>query len=166
MELRAELKAETILTQTDAAAKAARRAVFVQLVAAASFLQGEIARATPVGVTGALRKSWTTFRDEANLRTGVTSGLVYVLPTELGRKAAMPPVEPIKLWVERKLGLSDPESAGVAWAIAKKKSREFTPGQHFVEKAFDDGVRVLEQRLLGEGMLVNIVKRLDEGSAA
>lgn len=157
MEIRAELQATGPIAE-GRTEEEVRRETWIALVKAASFLQGEISRATPV-YTGQLRGGWQVVYDEANLVARVVNNVEHALPTELGRRAAMPPVEPIKLWVERKLGLKEPESESVAWAIARKKAREFTPGQHFIERTFDSVVPALER--LFEQAALNITKRLE-----
>ena len=70
-------------------------------------------------------------RDSINYQvaghTLIITGLARVLFLEFGRKPGqMPPIAPIKGWVERKLGVSSDESEGVAFAIAKKIAKKGT----------------------------------------
>ncbi len=54
-------------------------------------------------------------------------GLARVLFLEFGRSpGSFPPVDVIREWVERKLGVSEDESKGVAFVIARKIANEGT----------------------------------------
>ena len=67
--------------------------------------------------------------------------MVYGLPVEMGRSAGrMPPVDAIKLWAVRKMGLSGKEADRAAWAIAYHIGKHGTKGVHMVEQAFDQAV--------------------------
>ena len=54
-------------------------------------------------------------------------GLARVVFMIFGRASGkMPPIDPIRRWVEQKLGVSEDESEGIAWGIAKKIAKEGT----------------------------------------
>lgn len=126
-----------------------RKALNSELHQGALYLQGQVQRATPVGVTGALRRGWFVAELPGSYGTYVLSNTSeYLLPTEVGRKAAMPPVEPIELWVRRKLGIKRPASWRAAWAIAIKKSKQATPGQFFARDAINKAIPGLEKLLI------------------
>jgi len=60
----------------------------------------------------------------------------YAENIEYGRLAGtMPPVEPLKKWARRKLGLSEKEANGVAWAIAKTIQKRGIQPSPFLQPA-------------------------------
>ena len=97
----------------------------------------ELERTSPVGVYGRLRDSWATRVDVRALQVVVVNVAPYFLAVELGRRAAWVPIAPLKLWVEVKLGIPDPFSKRVAYAISYKKSRVPTPGQFNATKTWE-----------------------------
>jgi len=71
----------------------------------------------------------------------VGTSLIYGLPVEMGRKAgSMPPVDAIKLWAVRKLGLKGKAADQAAWAIAIHLRDNPTKGAFMVQQAFDQAV--------------------------
>lgn len=123
-----------LLTDPHTLLKKARLILDQELHVAGLFLQGKVQRATPVGVSGTLRKGWFVERQGDGLYV-LSNPAEYGLAVEKGRKAAYVPIKPLALWVRRKLGLPAKKALGVAIAISKKKKLHATPGQHFAEQA-------------------------------
>lgn len=131
------------------------------LTGAAAFLAGQIKLAAPVGVTSALRGSilWSVSSLAGEAR--VFTPLEYALPIERGRKAAWPPLDPILLWVKRKLGISDEKQArNVAFLICRKLGTARRPGDFFFEKAVQKNEREI-QRAFFEPLGLNLTLALD-----
>lgn len=125
---------ESLEFLTQAAVKILRQELF----RAGQVIQATVIKATPVGATGNLRRGWKI--DVAgtleNPQIIISNPSEYLLPTELGRKSKFVPIEPLVLWVRRKLGIKPIKKATrVAWAISIWKSKNKTPGQKFVEEA-------------------------------
>lgn len=120
---------------------------------AALLVQREVVERTPRGATAALANSIQA-RDPEILPEGVIAAvgtsLSYAEPVELGTRPHMPPVEPIQLWVQAKLGISDPEEAErVAYLIAWKIKARGTEGAFMFEKgleATEEQVRAIAAR--------------------
>lgn len=73
------------------------------------------------------KKARDSISYQVNGDTLIITGLARVLFLEFGRRhGEMPPIDPIKKWVESKLGVSKEESRGVAFAIAKKIAKKGT----------------------------------------
>ena len=91
-----------------------------------------VANGTPD--TGILLKSGYVRRTKNNVRE-----IGYLAPYSGSVEYGQPPhpMDPHKLigWVKRKLGVSDAESLGVAYAVAAKISREGTDPQPFFRPA-------------------------------
>lgn len=109
--------------------------------------QREIVERTPRGVTTALANSIQA-RDPEILADGVIgavgTSLDYAEPVELGSRPHFPPIEPLQLWVQAKLGISDPdESERVAYAIAWKIKARGTEGAFM----FRDGLAAVEDQV-------------------
>lgn len=119
------------------------------LTKASLYLEGEMIRNTPVGVFGTLRRSWFSRVTDNGQETtaSIINPIEYALPVELGRRAAPVPIEPIELWVRRKLGVPQSRSRQVAFIIAKKKARQRTPGQLFATNTFDASRSTVEKIL-------------------
>ena len=112
------------------------------LLEAELLYQRETVERTPVGVGGGggLRGSIQAHmpeRDGNTLIGIVGTALPYAPAVETGTKAHMPPVQPLRLWVEHKLGLDGEEAEQAAWAIARSIARKGTEGVHMFERAFD-----------------------------
>jgi hypothetical protein len=113
---------------------------------ALQLLEGQIASRTPVN-TGQLRQSIThqILSPFPNLVGSVGSPQPYAPVMEEGRRpgAKMPPVDAIKLWVVRKLGIPPEEADGVAFVIARSIARKGIEGRHM----FQEGLEVSEPHI-------------------
>lgn len=86
---------------------------------------------TPVGVSGGLRSSITTDQANENKLSGaVGTNLQYAPYVENDTSPHFPPLAPLKLWAQRKLG-----NAALAFAIARKIARSGTKGKKMFEQA-------------------------------
>ena len=66
------------------------------------------------------------------------AGQRYGIFVEYGRAPGkMPPVDAIRLWAVRKLGLSGKEADSAAWGIAKHIAKEGTEGLHMFKEGFE-----------------------------
>jgi hypothetical protein len=110
---------------------------------------------TPVGVSGDLRKSFTTsrrVRRGENVFTGsVTSSEPHAFPIELGRKPGQPisrtGKESIALWIKRTWNPTPPENQikGLAFVVARsitRKGFKKKKGYRMVEQAFKEGTPI------------------------
>lgn len=92
-----------------AAPEIVEKVAFRALTKATALLERDIKERTPFGVTGLLRDSITAQRPYRSGLDGlvgvVSSPLDYAVCVELGTKPHYPPLEPIKQWVLKKLGL-------------------------------------------------------------
>jgi hypothetical protein len=69
--------------------------------------------------------------------TGVVgTSLAHAVLVEVGTRPHMPPVAPIKLWAEKKLGLTGREATRAAWAIAMTIKRRGTLGVGMFNRSF------------------------------
>ena len=107
-------------------------------------LEPEVSRRTPRGVFGASGLAGSIFGEVVNLgeKIGATVGTSspYGAVVELGRRPGkMPPIDPLALWAERKLGVSPDDSAHVGFLIARKSARKGTSGAHMFERAWREG---------------------------
>lgn len=96
---------------------------------------------TPVGATAQLRQSIeglvTETPDGVEGRVAATGpAMTYVDPVEFGSRPHWPPVEPIRFWVLRKLGVPVDEVPGVAFLVSRKISRVGTPAFHMFEQGW------------------------------
>lgn len=128
------------------------RVVKRQLVAGGLYLEGEVARATPFGVTGKMRRGWqSTYvkRGSQASEVLVSNATEYVLPVELGRRpGTFIPLKPLQLWARRKLGADEGRAWGIARKISRKAKRSGIKGQRFAEKTFDESIDVLNRNFL------------------
>ena len=104
---------------------------------------------TPVGATGELRGSIeglvTETREGIEGRVAVTGpAMAYVDPVEFGSRPHWPPVDPIRFWVLRKLGVPVDEVPSVAFLVSRKISRVGTPAQ----KMFSQGWLEAEPKVM------------------
>jgi hypothetical protein len=115
-------------------------AVIRGMKSSALLLEGKIvqeidtANPYPAVDTGALRGSFQTkFTDRTVV---VFSDLPYAAAMEFGTRPFFPPVDPIAEWVMRK-GISNDasEAKGIAFAIAKKFSKQGIKPRFFTKKA-------------------------------
>lgn len=111
------------------------------IIKATALLEREVKERTPFGVTGLLRQSITAqkpYRSGVDNLIGVVSSpLDYAVCVELGTKPHFPPIEPIKEWVLKKLGLPIVEVEPVARAIAWKIKAHGTKGAKMFARAFE-----------------------------
>lgn len=116
------------------------------------FLQTEVKKRTPMGVMGTEGGLISTVLTEVFQKgTPYVKGIVatnsaYAQPVEKGTKAHMPPTEPIRLWVQKKLGIEgEAQAQKIAFAIAMKIKKEGTKGKFMFQKGFDAGLPRLRQ---------------------
>lgn len=113
-------------------------------------LETVVAEKTPTGVGGeaGLRGSihGETARRGDVVRGQVSTPLEYGEVVEMGRRPnqAMPPIGPIMLWAQRKLGLDAKEAKSAAFAIARKIARSGFEGAHM----FAEGLNELDSWIM------------------
>lgn len=99
-------------------------------------------KGAPVGVSGELRASITSKVTPIGARDvegRVGSPLPYAVYVEMGTRPHYPPLEPLVLWVQRKLSPSnDWQAVMIARAIQLKIGRVGTKGVKFLEAAIND----------------------------
>lgn len=117
---------------------AVERAVGRRIAGVLLELQSDVQEKTPTAF-GTLRASIGTNID-VKPGLGVTgivgTSLAHAIPVELGTRPHMPPVEPIRLWAQKKLGLTGKEAVRAAWAIAKTISKRGTLGVGMFARTF------------------------------
>ena len=130
---------------------------------ALGLLEGAVSARTPVNF-GHLKASiqghiLTPF---PNLSGVVTTPKEYGIVMEEGRRAGakMPPVNAIKLWVVRKLGIPPEEADGVAFVIARSIAKKGIEGRHM----FKEGLEVSEPHInqLFNEAITRSVQRFNE----
>ena len=98
-------------------------------------------KAAPVGVSGELRASISgkvTPMGAHDVEGRVGSPLPYATYVELGTRPHYPPLEPLVLWVQRKLSpANDWQAVMIARAIQLKIGRIGTKGVKFFEAAIE-----------------------------
>ena len=112
-------------------------ALYRALRLAANSLKKMLADATPVGVYGKLKAAWKMSGDAKEPSGTLTNDTKYFPWVEDGRRPGPAPVSVMELWVRKKLGLDGREAKRVAFAICRKKAKEFTPGQKFAKKTIE-----------------------------
>lgn len=106
-------------------------------------LEREIKENTPVGAHGLLRGSIThqmrgqALSDGLGVAGIVGSSLNYALPVELGTKPHFPPLEPLRDWVEKKLGVDSKRAEHVAYLVARKIAKRGTKGARMAGNTLD-----------------------------
>lgn len=149
------------------APRIAREEMERSVLEALLMLEAEIKENAPVGAHGLLRGSIFHQMSGAALGDGlgvagfVGSPLNYALPVELGTKPHFPPLEPLRDWVERKLGIDAKDSKSVAFAIARKIAKRGTKAQRTAGKALDD--KTAQVQALIAAALPRITARLAAG---
>lgn len=140
-----DVVAEEIYNTMELSLGAFHQAVVVETPVNTGVLRGSIATeitGTPVEMTGM-----------------VVTPLLYGWPVERGRMPGkMPPVEPIELWVIRKLGIQPPESENVAFLIARSIGRKGTKGAAMFHKGYEAALPHVRE--LWDGLPGRIIKRL------
>lgn len=102
-------------------------------------LQGEVQQRTPTN-QGTLRKSIIGNVREVRgfgIEGVVGTPLNYAVAVELGTKPHMPPVWPLVLWAQQKLGVRGADALSAAYAVARKIAREGTEGQFMFRDTFE-----------------------------
>jgi hypothetical protein len=132
-------------------------------------LESDIVQATPRGVGGAAGLAGSMFGEvqTAGLTVSgvVGSPLAYAEVVEVGRRpGSFPPVAPIALWAQRKLGLSETEAQGAALAIARKIFWHGTEGAHMFRDTWQARKAWVTSML--ESIPARIVRRLGAGEGA
>ena len=131
-------------------------------------LEALVVRATPTGVGGeaGLRGSIAgeVARMGKTVMGTVGTPLEYGQVVELGRRPgkAMPPVDPIALWARRKLGVSEEESKGVGFAIARKIAIKGFEGAHMFEKSWKEIEPWAQKQLMG--IAARVIKRIEQSA--
>lgn len=99
------------------------------------FVVEEIDRAEPYPAVnfGTLRQSthWAPLSKGAQ----VYNDAPHFPFMEYGTRPHFPPIAPLVVWATRKFGVDEMEAEGIAWAVAKKISREGTAPRGFFRKA-------------------------------
>ena len=142
--------------------EASKEARTSKLTEAVNLLEAAIKKITPYGA-GPIHLRDTIHssvkRSGERIVGMVGTPAKYGESVEFGTKAHFPPVDPIRFWVEKKLGYSEAEAASVAFLIARAISVRGTKGAKMFETGFSDQeARVM--RLLNE-IPEEIAKRMN-----
>jgi len=128
-------------------------------------LEAEIVKRTPAGIGGSAGLRGSIAGEVATLGRVVTgtvgTPLEYGEVVEMGRRPgkAFPPVDPIALWARRKLGVSEKESRGVGFAIARKIAIHGFEGVHMFEKGWQHIESWAQKEMMGIGE--RVVRRVE-----
>lgn len=131
-------------------------------------LEGAVVKGTPKGVGGVAGLAGSMYGEVVDygetIAGTVGTPLDYGLVRELGRRPgkAMPPVGPIALWAQRKLGVSADDALGVGFAIARKIAVEGFEGAHMFEKAWKANERWAQKMLYS--IAGRVVRRIESGA--
>ncbi|HEY4145172.1 hypothetical protein [Pinirhizobacter sp.] len=132
-------------------------------------IQGELMQVMPRGAGGLHGAGLTgaVFHQEQLLTDGVT-GMVatsqpYAEYVEVGTKPHAPPIQPLKDWVEAKLGIRGEEAMGVAFAISRTIAKRGTRAQPVWQQTYQRLIPTIQAKL-DEG-LARIQARLVGGAA-
>jgi len=137
-----EMNARGPLLTDPAIATRFDRPISAALVDISAFGQRVVVQGTPRGISsggGGLRGSvFSELRGVPARREGVVASSLFYAPiVEVGRRPGKrPPLAPILLWVQRKLGLSGTEAQQAAFLITRKIGARGTVGAHMFERAF------------------------------
>ena len=141
LELKVKADIRGLEELTERYPQASDRARRGRLTEAALILERAIKELTPVGA-GPIHLRDTVFSQTVSQGLSISSFLgtpaVYGEPVEYGTKPHFPPVAPIRHWVERKLGLSGSEAAGVAFVIARAISKRGTKPARMFGRGVDE----------------------------
>ncbi len=107
-------------------------------------LESEVVRRTPRGVYGAAGLAGSIFGEVVPLGEKVEAVVgtpsPYGAVVEMGRRPGkMPPVAPLALWAERKLGVAPDDARNVAFLIARKIAKKGTAGAFMFQRAWREG---------------------------
>ena len=95
----------------------------------------------PAVNTGQLRNSVAWRMPTMTGRTiegGVGTNVAYALPVEFGSRPHWPPLEPIQLWVQRKLRVAPARVKSVAFLVARKIARRGTQARQIFTLGLED----------------------------
>jgi hypothetical protein len=100
-------------------------------------LYGQIVKATPSGIGGRLRRSWSISPATlANPVAIIGSNSTYLLPLEMGRKPgkgiSAEGQRGVALWARRVLKLDDSKALGFAYLLSRKYKLEGRPATGFI----------------------------------
>lgn len=131
-------------------------------------LESDLVRNTPRGVGGASGLAGSMFGEVSTSGMAVTGMVGTPLPygqvIEYGRRpGSFPPVAPIALWAERKLGVPADESFDVALAIARKIYHKGTEGAHMFGDTWEKNEAWAKAML--DTIPARVVRRLSDGGA-
>ncbi len=120
--------------------EAAQKAQEGRVTEALKFLEGKIKEETPVG-GGPIHLRDTIFSKVSpwgqSMWGMISTPAVYGESVEMGTKPHFPPVEPIRHWVEKKLGYDEKEAKSIAFLIARAISKRGTQGAKMFTKSFE-----------------------------
>ena len=88
--------------------------------------------------TGQLRRSGMVRKNPMGQGWSVGYTAPYSTYVEMGSRAHRPPVEPILMWVRRKLKKTGKEAKSIAYAICNKIAKEGTTAKPFFREALDE----------------------------
>jgi hypothetical protein len=147
--------------------KSVTQNLYDELEALAAWIEGEVKQRTPTssgyGSGGTLRDS---IQSEVNIRgvsieALISTPLNYGAPVEFGSKPHFPwPLEPLKSWVQRKLGKSGKEADKIAHAIgfamkAGKSKIQRKGGAKMFQKAWDENSGKIQRKLADIGIHIS-----------
>lgn len=150
------------LVVPDAARRAVEALVESTLQLALTTAAGYLSDEAPVGVSGQLAQSFTaspatteggielTGQTAVGDLTGrVFSALPYAVVIDEGRRpgfgVSRAGIASLRLWVQRKLGLSGDEADRATWAIAQTIKARGIPAQHFAARGISRARPTIEQ---------------------
>ena len=115
-------------------------------------LEADVVQGTPRGVGGAAGLAGSIFGEVqhsgVSVRGIVGTPVAYGDVVELGRRpGSFPPVAPIALWAERKLGVSATEAESAAFLIARKIFHRGTEGAYMFRNAWRARQQWVDQML-------------------
>lgn len=129
-------------------------------------LEKEVVEGTPKGVGGAAGLAGSIAGEVVSsgmpVKGVVGTPMEYGIVVELGRRPGrkMPPVGPIALWAQRKLGVSADEAKSVGFVIARSIAVHGFEGAHMFENAWDENERWVQDQLYG--IAGRVVRRLEK----
>lgn len=123
----------------EAAPEIVARELAIGVTQASLLAEREIRDRTPTSGAGTLRDGIgalpVSFLGDV-VTGGVGTSVAYALPVETGSKPHMPPIEPLRDWVARKLGIKGEEAEAFARKIAWKIKKHGTKGVHMFAEGF------------------------------
>ena len=97
-----------------------------EMLIVGELIVGQLQKSTPVGVTANMRQGWfhegvTPINNALTLQ--ISNKAEYTEAIDQERKAAMPPVEPLINWVQKKLGIGHKMTTATKTNLAAMKAR-------------------------------------------